>query len=72
MPTLDYISFRLSQSTSSDGQNTSAIVHGVSGTLTQDGDHQKYMVDIIAHALSKMAIDIDYERFTYTFPFHLA
>ena len=69
--TIDYIKFRLSQSSSTNGQNTSAKVHGISGTLALDAEHQKYMVDIIAHALSHMGLDIDNEKFTYTFPFHL-
>lgn len=70
--TLDYISFRLSQSSSENGRNTSATIHGISGTFVGKSEHQKYMVDIVAHALSSMGLDIDYERFTYTFPFHLS
>lgn len=65
------ISFRISQSESDNGQAKSAIVHNISGTLTQNKVHQKYMAEIIAHALSTMGMDIENERFTYTFPFKL-
>ena len=68
---LDSISFRIRQDKSVDGQAKQTTVHNVGGTLTADGVHQKYMVDIIAHALSRMGMDIGNERFTYTFPFHL-
>lgn len=68
---IDSISFRISQSTSNNGINTKATIHGVSGTLTQDDVFQKYMIDVIAHALSNTGLDIENERFTYTFPFHL-
>lgn len=65
------ISFKVIQSESSDGNTTSASVHNVSGTMTSNKVHQKYMAEIIAHALSTMGMDIENERFTYTFPFKL-
>ena len=69
---LDNIKFKISQSASNNnGHNTCTTIHCVSGTLTQNKVHQKYMAEIIAHALSTMGMDIENERFTYTFPFKL-
>ena len=65
------ISFKVSQSSSSNGNAVQATVHSIGGTMINSAPHQKYMVDIIAHALSKMGMDIENDRFTYTFPFRL-
>lgn len=65
------ISFKIGQCTTVNGRNKHATVYGVGGTLTGDPQHQKYMAEIIAHALSRMDINVDNERFTYTFPFHM-
>ena len=70
---MDSIVFRISKSTLSDGRYTNASVHAVGGTLARVGEYQKYMVDIIAHALTHTSgVLVDNEKFTYNFPFKMA
>lgn len=67
------IKFRISQSQlDSNGRYKQASVHAIGGSLTEAPEYQKYMADIIAHALTiNGGIAIENERFTYKFPFKL-
>lgn len=68
------IKFRISQSQLDyNGRYAQACVHAIGGSLTEVPEYQKYMADIIAHALTiTNGIAIENQRFTYKFPFKLA
>lgn len=71
---LDYIKFRISQSTrNTDDTYKMATVKQVESSLTDNKDYQYCIGDIIRHALARTKpTTIEEERFTYTFPFTLS
>lgn len=73
MSTLQHIKFCISQgSLDQNGRFTQVSVHAIGGTLTEVAEYQKYMADIIAHALTITdGLAIENQLFTYTFPFKL-
>ncbi len=74
MSNVSSISFRIGQSSlDSNGRYQQVSIHAVGGSLVNSPEHQKYMADIIAHALTiTNGIAIENQRFTYKFPFKLA
>ncbi len=73
MSNIPYIKFRVSQSSlDQNGRLTQASVHALGGTFTENAAYQKYLVDILAHHLAGAALDVENQRFTFTFPFKLS
>lgn len=71
---MEYIKFKISQSSTTENNGYEmAVVKGIESNIENDRlDYQYCMGDIIRHALSRAtSVDVDDERFTYTFPFTL-
>jgi hypothetical protein len=73
MSTPKYLKFRVSSSgVDENGKPTNATIHAVGGTLPENAAYQKYLTDILAHHLAGTPLDIENQRFTFTFPFKLS